>query len=124
MRLYFNKPLPDPVSKIDLQLNSRKFTVDDVKGWVEKYAGVEGRLRWYEMWMRSSLFYQLVARPLLSIRTVGSMNVERLAKPVKHSILTKDRNRLADSKAIIIFRAGQNLKLLQKLKTKLKKEIV
>ncbi len=40
------------------------------------------------------------------------MDVERMAKPFKHSILTKDRNALSDEKGIVLFRAGQNLKHL------------
>ncbi len=40
------------------------------------------------------------------------MDVERMVKPFKHSILTKDRNALRDEKGIFLFRAGQNLKHL------------
>ncbi len=38
------------------------------------------------------------------------MDVEHIAKPFKHCILTKDRIALSDEKGIALFRAGQNLK--------------
>ena len=38
------------------------------------------------------------------------MDVEPMAKPFKHCIITKDRNALSDEKVIVLFRAGQNLK--------------
>ncbi len=40
------------------------------------------------------------------------MDVEPMAKPFKHCIITKDRNALSDEKVIVLFRAGQNLKHL------------
>ncbi len=40
------------------------------------------------------------------------MDMERMAKPFKHCILTKDRNALSNEKGIVLFRAGQNLKHL------------
>ncbi len=56
--------------------------------------------------------YQKVGKGLLSMKSVGSMDVERTAKPFKHCILTKDRNKLGEEKGIVMFRAGQNLKHL------------
>ena len=46
------------------------------------------------------------------MKSVGSMDVERTAKPFKHCILTKERNRLTDESGVVLFRAGQNLKHL------------
>jgi hypothetical protein len=46
------------------------------------------------------------------MKSVGSMDVELMAKPFKHRILTKDRNALSDEKGFVLFRAGQNLKYL------------
>jgi hypothetical protein len=46
------------------------------------------------------------------MKSIGSMNVECMAKPFKHSILTKDRNALSNEKGIVLFRAGKNLKHL------------
>ena len=51
----------------------------------------------------------------LSIRLAGSMDVERIAKqPLKHQILTKERNMLlGDKKATVLLRASEkNLKFL------------
>ena len=70
--------------------------------------------------MPHSKFYQRVARPLLSMRTTGSIDVERVAKPFKHHLLRKDRNRLSDGKGVVLFRASQNLRHLMKAKQELK----
>ena len=53
--------------------------------------------------------------------TAGSMDVERKVKPIKHKILSKERNALSDGKAIVLFRARENLKHLMKVKTDFKK---
>jgi hypothetical protein len=45
-----------------------------------------------------SIFYQW--------KVFGTMDVECMAKPFKHSILTKDRNALSNEKGIVLFRAG------------------
>ena len=48
------------------------------------------------------------------------MDVERTAKPFKHCILTKERNRLTDESGVVLFRAGQNLKHLHHARTAIK----
>ena len=57
------------------------------------------------------------------MRTVGSIDVERRIKPVKHEILTKKRNRLLDPKGIALYRASENLRHLMKAKKILGKKI-
>ena len=46
---------------------------------------------------------------------VGSMDAERAAKPLKHSILTKERNRLEHEKAEVLLRTKTNLRYLMGL---------
>ena len=41
--------------------------------------------------------------------TVGSMDCERRAKPLKHTILTKVRNRMKDGTGIALLRGYENL---------------
>lgn len=96
------------------------FTIDEVVDWVEKYDGLAGRLRFFDVYAKHSKFYIRVARPLLSMRTTGSIDVERVAKPFKNNILRKDRNRLSDGKGRVLFRAAQNLRYLMKAKAELK----
>jgi hypothetical protein len=66
-----------------------------------------------------------VAKPLLSIKTTGSISVERLAKPLKNKVATKERNRLDTDKRTVLQRAGLNLRLksesLKSVKTALGK---
>jgi hypothetical protein len=51
----------------------------------------------------------MVAKPLLSIKTTGSISVERVAKPLKNNVVHKYRNRLnLDSRALLL-RVGMNL---------------
>ena len=73
--------------------------------------------------MENNEFYQKVAKHLLSMRTVGSIDVERRVKPIKHTILTKKRNRLKDPKGIALYRASENLKHIMKAKIALGKKI-
>ena len=62
------------------------------------------------------MFYLKVAKPLLSIKSVGSMDAERAAKPPKYSILTKERNRLEHEKAELLLRTRTNLRYLMGLR--------
>ncbi len=80
--------------------------------WVEKYENIDGLFRFFEAYACFSSLYQKVGKRLLSMKSVGSMDVKRTAKPFKHCILTKDRNKLGEKKGIVMFRAGKNLKHL------------
>ena len=64
-----------------------------------------------------------MAKPLLSMHTVGSIDVERRIKPVKNDILSKTCNRLSDSKATVLYRTSENLNHLMKAKKILGKNI-
>ena len=119
----FANPLPAQVSVEDLLKRTREFGVEDVRKWVDRTGGVQGRFRFFETYARNSEFYQLVAKPLLSIRTVGSMDVERRVKPIKHNILTKTRNRTLDPKGVALYGASENLKHIMKAKKILGKKI-
>ena len=100
-----------------------QFTIKDVQDWVGRHDGVRRRFLWYETFMANNKFYQMVAKPLLSMRTIGSMDVERRVKPIKYDILTKKRNRLQDPKGIALYRASENLKHIMKAKKALGKKI-
>ena len=62
---------------------------------------------------------QKVAKPLMSMRTVGSIDVERRIKPLKHDIITKKRNKLRDPKGVALYRASENLHHLMRAKQSL-----
>ena len=116
---HWEEPLPDVGD--DLAEKTKAITLDDVKAWIEKHGGIEGRLRWFEAYAPNSRLYQMVAEPLLSMRTTGTLDTERVVKPLKHSILTKKRNKLALDKALVLMRASENLKHLMKIKLEMKK---
>ncbi len=71
-------------------------------------------IRFFEVYARFSPLYQQVEKHLLSMKSVGSMDVERTAKHFKHYMLSKNRNRLSDERGVVMFRAGQNLKHLHR----------
>ena len=119
----FDKPLPAAPSADELKANNKQISVAEVKDWVERHGSMAGRFRFFETYMENNEFYQKVAKPLLSMRTVGSIDVERRVKPIKHTILTKKRNRLKDPKGIALYRASENLKHIMKAKIALGKKI-
>ena len=98
----FDKHLPAAPSADELKANNKQISVAEVKDWVERHGSMAGRFRFFETYMENNEFYQKVAKPLLSMRTVGSIDVERRVKPIKHTILTKKRNRLKDPKGIAL----------------------
>ena len=105
-----------------LDQNNRSFTIKNVQDWVEEHGGIAGRIRWFEAYAPNNQFYILVAKPLLSIRTTGSIDVERKVKPLKNMVLTKSRNRVKDRKAEMLFRTSQNLRQLMKIKMDFKRK--
>ena len=69
------------------------------------------------------VFYQKVAKPLLSTGTVGSMDCERRAKPLKHTILTSQRNRMNDPTGVALLRGYENLHHIMNAKKMLGKNV-
>ena len=78
------------------------FGIKDVVNYVETTGAISGRLGWFECYAGSSDVYRFVAKPLLSMGTVGSMDCERRAKPLKNTILTKERNRVPDPTGVAL----------------------
>ena len=91
--------------------------------WIETNDGIQGCFHFFEAFGRKSEFYQWVAKPLLSMRTVGSIDVERRIKPVKNDILSKTCSHHSDSKATVLYRTSANLNHLMKAKKILGKKI-
>ena len=108
---------------IELDNKNKSFSVEEVKEWVEKQNAIDGRFQFFETFATSSEFYLKVAKPLLSMCTVGSIDVERRIKRIKHNILTKKRNRLQDPKGVVLYRASENLKHIMNAKKMLGKKI-
>lgn len=99
--------------KAEAEAEIEKLRVNDVQTWVEKTHSVEGRLELLEVVEETELVKH-VLKPLMSIRTTGSMSVERVAKPMKNSIVCRDRNRLTADKASMLLRVGKNLRYLHR----------
>ena len=119
----FEEALPASIPDIELDNKNKSFSVEEVKEWVEKHNAIDGRFQFFETFAASSEFYLKVAKPLLSMRTVGSIDVERRIKRIKHNILTKKRNRLQDPKGVVLYRASENLKHIMNAKKMLGKKI-
>ena len=92
-------------------------TLQQVSEWVKRTGGHDGRLQWWSIFAPTSPLYLKVAKPLLSIRTTGSITVERVAKPLKNKVMSKDRAGVTTGKAEVLLRAGINLRLLHKRKS-------
>jgi hypothetical protein len=88
-------------------MRCRTFTIDRVLEWVEKYKNIDWRFCFFEVYACFSPLYQQIGKRLLSMKTVGSMDVERTAKPFKHCMLNKDRNRLSDERGVLCSGLGR-----------------
>lgn len=113
----FDDPLPDAVDDEQLVANNNALSIDDVAAWIESNNGIEGRFTWFESLARGTKLYQQVAKPLLSIGTVGSIDVERKSKTLKHEILSKLRNKLSDDQAITLYGMSENMRYLFKVRS-------
>ena len=98
-------------------------TIEDVANWVQNTGGHCSRLAWYQTWKRNSIFYRKIAHPLLSLRSTGSITVERVAKPLKNSVYTKERRSMLGGKSTVLLRAGLNLNFLAQAKLRLKENL-
>jgi hypothetical protein len=78
-----------------------------VVGWVEKYENIDGRFCFFEAYACFSPLYQQDGKRLLSMKSIGSMDVDCMAKPFKHSILTKDRNALSNERGVFCSELGR-----------------
>ena len=88
-----------------------KLTLQMVSDWIQKTGGHCSRLSFFSI-LPKSQFYTVLVEPLLSLRTTGSITVERIAKPMKHKVLEKHRNRLGIQKAEMLLRVGFNLRAI------------
>ena len=104
----FSEAFPATVSAQELEEKYTSFSIEDVKVWVETNNGMKGRFQLFETCTANDEFYLKVAKPLLSIGTVGSMTVERRIEYLKHNIMTKKHNWLGELKAAVLFRASEN----------------
>jgi len=71
----------------------------------------------------NNTFYLKVTQPLLSMRTTGSIDVERRTNPLEHNIMTKKHNRLKDPNQISLLGGQENLKQYMGAKLDLGKKI-
>jgi hypothetical protein len=81
--------------------------MENVVRWVDRFDRYCGRLRLFAD-LTPTPYFQLVAKPLLSIKTTGSISFECVAKPLKNKVATQERNRLDTDKRTLLLRAGLN----------------
>jgi hypothetical protein len=94
----WNWQIPENGSPEENEKRCRAFTLDHVVEWFEKYENI-----WMSAFVslkRMSVFLKCTNRlgspySLLSIKCVGSIDLERTASPFKHLMLTKERNSLS-----------------------------
>ena len=112
----FTKPRPEAKTmevKVALQ---KHLTFEDVGKYLDETGYHNGRLVFFEAWAPASDFYTHVAKRLLSMRTTGSISVERAAKPMKNNVMIKTRNTLKKDKGLVLLRAGLNMRVLYRVK--------
>jgi len=119
----FDAHLPEMPTAEELAKNNKSFGIEQVVKYAEQTGAISGRLQWFECYAGASPFYQKVAKPLLSMGTVGSMDCERRAKPLKHTIVTSKRNRLKDETGVALLRGYENLNHLMNAKKLVGKQV-
>ena len=107
---------PPPARKAgkELQEDQKKLTLENVKDWVVKTNYHPAHLPFFSTLELTAFVKQTVTSLLSITRSVGSISVERVAKPLKNKVLTKARNQLEDEKAELLLRVGLNLTFLAK----------
>jgi hypothetical protein len=73
----FNEPLPKTPVTSQLTKNNKAFMIEDVTTWVAVTGSMEARLNWFGTFAANSEFFLKVAKPLLAMRIVGSIDVKR-----------------------------------------------
>lgn len=116
---FFSHKFDDDTPKFSF---GHKLTLDDVTSWVTKTGGHDSRITWFTVNAPRSPFFLEIAKPLLSVRITGSITVERVAKFIKNSILTKNRNKTGTVRAEMQLRAGLNLRFLYDAKEHIRKK--
>ena len=103
---------------------SELLTINDITSWLKSTGGHNSRLAWWKTWRKNSVLFREITRPLLSLRSSGSMTVERVAKPLKNSVYTKERRAMLGGKTAVLLRAGLNLNFLSQAKQCLKQNLI
>ena len=120
----FDEPFEEDRRPRDVKkLDSLKLTLDMVTQWIKDTGNHDSRLTFFtgvEFDNEGHLLYKKVLEPLLSMRTTGSVAVERVAKPMKHKVLTSCRNRLGIERAKMLLRVGMNPRFLMEKRKHMK----
>lgn len=118
----FKSELPARASDAELKLTEMNLTIKDVVKYVPKTGGYKSRILFFETYSytRNLEFYKYVVKPLLSVCTSGSIDVERVAKPLKNCVLARNCSKLQKEKAETLLCVGLNLRCLHKAKLAIK----
>ena len=105
-------------AEVDVDRQGRVYTLAEVSFACKIVGGEMGSissgLYWWKQYYSDTLLFKLAAERLMSLRTVGSIAVERSAKTAKDDVLTTKRNSLTDGHAENNTRGHINIKLMLK----------
>ena len=116
----FTKPLPPALEESQIEASSKELTLDAVSKWISSTGRHSARLHFFETYNTASPLYVHCAKKLLSMNTAGSIDVERMAKPLKNAVMAKTRCRAGLKYSEMLLRAGLNMRFLHESKTILK----
>lgn len=111
------------MSEREALLEQVLLTLSQVREWVSTTGGHDNRLTFFNQVQDDTGLVKKAIVPLLSMRTTGSIAVERVAKPLKNFVKSKTRNRNGLDKTEVYLRAGIYLRFLLEANKVMKKTI-
>jgi len=112
LHAFSHLPVRDRMTDEEIRVDQQKLTLAEVSKWATDTGGHDARLQFF-CFMAKNALYDMMLEPLLLIRSIGSISVERIAKPMKNNVLSKFRQHLSPEHAEVCLRAGLNLIFLR-----------
>lgn len=105
----FDSPAPPPLTAEEAAAAQEGLTINQVSQWIDQTGGQSSPLLFFAQMPRIE-YYTLIAEPLLSMRTMGSLQADTVSAPLENKAkITKKEDM---EKAETLLRTGLNVRFL------------